>query len=89
VIVNRLVFSQAAERHVDSTKHKAKFTPLTRTGLQDFTTAADPVSEGDLVSVSGFLHHADNGEDETVNCGGADGVDIHLNGHRQGNQPQK
>ena len=38
------------------------------------------VSEGDLVSVSGFLHRAmDGSSEETVNCGGKDGLDTHMN----------
>jgi len=66
-------------RHIDSTKHEAKF-ERTREQLQHLATSKEAVSEGDLVSVSGFLHHAmDGADDETVNCGGRDGKDTHLN----------
>src|SRR3989442_354344 len=39
-----------------------------------------PMSEGDRVSVTGYLHRAEEGSNsESVNCAGRDGRDIHLN----------
>jgi hypothetical protein len=65
--------------HADAATKKTAFTP-TRTLLQQLSTSHSTLSEGDLVGVSGFLHRAENGSAaETVNCGGADGRDIHLN----------
>ncbi len=38
------------------------------------------VSEGDRISVTGYLHRAEEGSNsESVNCAGKDGRDIHLN----------
>jgi hypothetical protein len=65
--------------HADAATKKTAFTP-TRTLLQQLSTSHSTLSEGDLVGVSGFLHRAENGSAaETVNCGGADGRDIHVN----------
>jgi hypothetical protein len=65
--------------HADAATKKTAFTP-TRTLLQQLSTSHSTLSEGDLVGVSGFLHRAENGSAaETVNGGGADGRDIHLN----------
>ena len=65
--------------HIDSTKHKATFEP-TRTLLQHLAVSKGTVSEGDFVSVSGFLHRAmDGSSEETVNCAGKDGLDTHMN----------
>jgi hypothetical protein len=46
--------------HADASKTKTQFT-LTRTLLQRLATPHGTLSEGDLVSVSGFLHRAEQG----------------------------
>src|SRR5262249_20052861 len=65
----------------DAVDHKTKRDKLT---LKDIEVASTKVSEGDMVSVSGFLNHADNGsKQETVNCktphATKDGQDLHIN----------
>lgn len=48
--------------------------------LTDKHAGAHTVSEGDRVGVTGFLQRAQDGSAaESVNCGGTDGQDIHLN----------
>jgi hypothetical protein len=48
--------------------------------LRDLHVAGRTVSEGDRVSLSGYLQRVEEGpNDESVNCDGRDGRDIHLN----------
>src|SRR5437868_5423024 len=47
--------------HTDASKSTTVFTPTTRTSLQHRATSHVSVSEGDLVSMSGFLHRAAEG----------------------------
>jgi hypothetical protein len=58
-------------------KHVQMFVPRE---LTDKHAGTHIVSEGDRVSVTGFLHRAEEGSNsESVNCAGQDGRDIHLN----------
>jgi hypothetical protein len=62
---------------IDSSKHKAPFSP-TRLLLQHLQTTDATVSEGDFVSVAAFVLDAQDEEPESVNCAGTDGKDIHI-----------
>ena len=66
-----------ADTDADAANHVHKQLPRNLTGKH---AGSHTVSEGDRVSVTGFLHRAENGSAaESVNCAGNDGRDIHLN----------
>jgi uncharacterized protein YraI len=60
----------------DARTTKTKFEP-TR-ALRDIPTFEGNMSEGDLVRLSAYLVIAKDEGSESVNCGGADGTDIHI-----------
>jgi hypothetical protein len=66
-----------ADTDTDAVDHVHKVLPRNLTGKH---AGSHTVSEGERVSVTGFLHRAENGSAaESVNCAGNDGKDIHLN----------
>lgn len=63
---------------VDASTTKTQFKP-TRDALQHQSLATGKVSEGDLVRLSAYLVVARDEGNESVNCEGTDGLDIHIN----------
>jgi hypothetical protein len=73
---------RAMQNYIDNTYADARTTKTafapTRS-LKDISTFDGTRSEGDLVALSAYLVVAKDEGAESVNCGGADGTDIHIN----------
>ena len=67
----------------DADVQKTTFEP-SRNALRNLATTAGKVSEGDLVQLTGYLTVARDEGKESVNCGGSDGRDIHINVSEKG-----
>jgi hypothetical protein len=73
--------ARSLQNYIDNTfadagTTKTKFEP-TRT-LRDIPTFEGNMGEGDFVRLSAYLVIAKDEGSESVNCGGADGIDIHI-----------
>jgi hypothetical protein len=62
----------------DAHSAKAKIEP-NRDALHNLQTTSRAVSEGDLVQLMGFIVADTKQGAESVNCGGSDGFDFHIN----------
>lgn len=65
-------------RFADAHDTKTPFHP-TRQALTQRPTSSGTVSEGDLVQVAAYITAVRGEGNESVNCAGTDGTDIHLN----------
>ncbi|MGH7690287.1 MAG: hypothetical protein ACREN3_11840 [Gemmatimonadaceae bacterium] len=75
-------------KYTDAHHTKTSFHP-TRDGLKDLPLNGTTVSEGQLVQIAAYLNAVRPQGNESVNCAGQDGDDIHLNvGARNGTEWQ-
>jgi hypothetical protein len=65
-------------RFADANVSKTQFHP-DRQALMHRPTSSAVVSEGDLVQIAAYLTAVRPEKGESVNCGGADGADVHIN----------
>ena len=62
----------------DASATKTAFAP-TRDALRDLALTSGSIGEGDLVQLAAYVTIARPEGSESVNCGGLDGTDIHIN----------
>ena len=62
----------------DASTTKTAFAP-TRDALRDLTLSSGSIGEGDLVQLAAYVTIVRPQGPESVNCGGLDGTDIHIN----------
>jgi hypothetical protein len=75
-------------RYADAHLAKTQFHP-DRHALMNRPTVNATVSEGDLVQIAAYLTAVRPEKGESVNCGGLDGADIHINIGPQGSSEWK